>query len=181
MGDIPTLPTFAAGERLTAAKLNALAAAQAFWTLPPRAAAYQNVPQSIPTATYTMVSLGAEIFDVVQAGDTEMHSVSTNKSRITIRTAGKYSVTGQISYAADSGWTSRKCLIVKNGVTVLAEAGMVALPGGMTSVIGAGPVIAPLNPGDYLELQAYHDRGSALNTDTTFVGSTWLQVLLDSA
>ena len=180
MGDIPTLPTFAAGERLTAAKLNALAAAQAFWTLPPRAAAYQNVPQSIPTATYTMVSLGAEIFDVVQAGDTEMHSVSTNKSRITIRTAGKYSVTGQISYAA-SATGSRKCLIVKNGVTVLAEAGMVALPGGMTSVIGAGPVIAPLNPGDYLELQAYHDRGSALNTDTTFVGSTWLQVLLDSA
>lgn len=180
MGTIPTVSAVTSGSIATAAQFNALKAAIDFWALTPRCYAYGSATQSLTTATYTMLTLGAEVFDIVQSGDTAMHDNATNSSRITIRTPGKYALTGQISYAANATGV-RKCLIVKNGATVLAEAGIPAISGGMTSVVGAGPAIVPLAAGDFVELQAFQSSGGALATDVEFVGSTWLQAVLDSA
>jgi len=180
VGTIPTVTAVTAGSVATAAQFNAIKAAIDFWALTPRCYAYGSATQSLTTATYTMLALGAEVFDIVQSGDTAMHDNTTDNSRITIRTPGKYALTGQISYASNATGV-RKCLIVKNGTTVLAEADIPAIAGGITSVVGAGPVIVPLAAGDYVELQAYQSSGGALATDVSFVGSTWVQVVLDSA
>ncbi len=95
MGTIPTFPTFTAGVAPSAATLNLMRDTVNFWALTPRCSVYLSTVQNINNNTSTPIAFDAELFDIVQAGDTESHNVTTNNSRVVIRTAGKYEVTGQ--------------------------------------------------------------------------------------
>lgn len=94
------------------------------------------------STTFATLAFAAEDFDT----DT-MHDNVTNNSRITIKTAGKYSIGGQLAFAANQALGLR---ILLNGTTVIArifQGNSAATEGGNISTI----YNFALN--DYIELQ----------------------------
>ncbi|HXI15477.1 MAG TPA: hypothetical protein VNM48_03825 [Chloroflexota bacterium] len=115
--------------------------------------AYHSAIQSIPHATPTALALNSERFDT-----DAIHDTAINNSRLTCKTAGKYSIIGHVEWSANATGV-RQLRLVLNGVTSLV---IVAV----TTPVGAGyqgiATIADLVVNDYVELQAYQDSGGAL-------------------
>lgn len=178
MGTIPVGPTFTAGQKLTAANLNAMNDAQVFWALTPRCYAYQGSAQTLTTGVSTLITFDSEVYDIVQSGDTPAHDNTTNNSRIFARTTGKYDIRAQVMFGNNA--TGSRILQVRLnsagssvGGTQIAQTSQGAVSGASTSV----PLLIPsypLSAGDYIELFASQASGGnlALNVGqmNTFLG-----------
>lgn len=113
--------------------------------------------QSINTGTETVLAFNAEDFDT----DT-MHDNSTNNSRITFNTAGKYLIIARVPW--DSSATGRrKTIFRKNGTTQIEDFSYapVASAGDTTKSVVSG--IYEFAANDYLEVQVEQTSGGALN------------------
>jgi hypothetical protein len=118
---------------------------------------YLTADQSIATATATMVSWNAEIYDT-----DSYHDNSTNPTRITIPTGlgGKYLITVTLPFNANAVG-QRVGYIIKNGSLFYLTA-----QGNLSATIGAFinySYTTSLVAGDYIEIQTYQDSGGALN------------------
>lgn len=168
MGTIPAYPTFVAGENPTAAKLNSIKAAGDFWGLTPRCYAYQAAAQSLATGATPVILFDAEVYDIVQSGDTQSHDLVSNTSRLVVRTSGKYEITGQIQIAASAAGT--RAVQVRLNAAGNSAAGTLITTNQQSPVTGIStsvsmvPVEVPLTAGDYLEMFATQTSGGALNT-----------------
>jgi len=96
------VPTLAVGDKLTAARWNTVASAIAFQLNPPEAMCTNTAGTSIPNNSETVVPMAGETVDTGPSWDGAMHSTSTNTSRITITTAGRYDIDGLIAFAANA-------------------------------------------------------------------------------
>lgn len=185
MGTVPTAPTFAPGESTgVAAKLNQLRDVHNFWASPPRCYAYSSTVESIPNNALTVVSFEAEVYDVVQAGDSPMHDNTTNNSRIVLRTAGTYEVSGQVTFAGSAAGPRRVADVRKNaagsgsGGTRIAFSQQAPIASASFATSVPVPVVEFVAAaGDYLELFGLQDTGGSLNTVATQV-DTFLRVRL---
>ena len=186
MGTIPTITTFTAGAVLTAPQMNNLKDVADFWALTPRAYVYQSSVTSVANsaATWTLLPMQAEVFDIVQSGDSPMHDTTTDPSRIYIRTTGKYEINGQVQIVLNSaGYRAAQVRLNAAGsgsggtqlalnVVDASSAALVSLP--------IPTVEVSLTAGDYVELFAQQNSGTALNT---IVGSgvSFLRVKLSGS
>ncbi len=125
---------------------------------PPRAQMRQIVAQGITTGTWTSLTFTAEDLDSHNG-----HDNVTNNTRYTGQVSGVYLLDGGVWFDANTTGV-RMCRWAKNG-TVLVGSGVEAAPvsGGQTALAAKGYLVS-LNVGDYVELQAWHNRGSTLNT-----------------
>lgn len=123
--------------------------------------AYRNTTQSINSGAWTAIQLNAEYFDDVPSGTTEMHSNSTNNTRITCRVDGTYQIVGNVQWDSDATG-DRMSGIRLNGSTFVGLNTTRARVSGSTNVNVSTTI--KMTAGDYVELMAYQDRGSALNT-----------------
>lgn len=124
------------------------------------ARAYHNADQSISTATPTALALNSERYDT-----DVIHDTSSNNSRLTCKTAGKYCMAGLAGFAAHAtGW--RAVYIRLNGSTLIAANR--ALNIGASDAIYL-PVSCDydLAINDYVELVAEQNSGGALNVLST--------------
>lgn len=111
--------------------------------------------QSLSDSTYISIGFASEDFDT-----NTLHSTSVNNSRITIKTTGKYIITGCVGFASNA--TGKRIVrIIKNGATVLQYAGQDAQSSGNTDISIA--VIASLTATDYVEIQGYQSSGGSLD------------------
>ena len=170
MGTIPTIATATAGTVATAAYMNSIKAANDFWALTPRAYVYQSSVTSVANsaASWTLLPMQAEVFDIVQSGDSPMHDTTTDPSRIYIRTAGKYEINGQVQIVLNSaGYRAAQVRLNAAGsgsggtqlalnVVDASSAALVSLP--------IPTVEVDLSVGDYVEAFAQQNSGGALNT-----------------
>lgn len=187
MGTIPTIATHAAGAEVTFTYLNSIKAASDFWALTPRALVHQSAATSVANgtgSTWTAIAFGAEIFDIVQSGDSQMHDNTTDNSRVYIRTTGKYEITGQVQFVLDStGYRSVQVRLNAagsgTGGTEIVRTTLDASSTVLTSVF-LPPIEASLVAGDYVEVFAQQNRGSALNT-VPGPGLTFLKVRLSGS
>ena len=102
------------------------------------------------STTFASIAFNTENFDT----DT-MHDNSTNNSRITIKTAGKYSIGGQINIAANSALGVRLLL---NGGSVIGR----IFQGNSGATEGANiDTIYDFAVNDYIELQGAVGSGTA--------------------
>ena len=186
MGTIPTIATIGSGALVTSAYLNSVKAASDFWTLTPRAYVYQSAVTSIASsaATWTLLTFGAEVFDIVQSGDSPMHDNTTNPSRVYIRTTGKYEINGQVQIVLNSaGYRAVQVRLNAagsgSGGTQLAINTVDASSNALVS-LPIPTVEYSLTAGDYVEMFAQQNSGGALNT---IVGSgvTFLRVKLSGS
>ena len=183
MGVIPTIATAVAGTVATAAYMNSVKAASDFWALTPRAYVYQSSVTSVANsaATWTLLPWQAEVFDIVQSGDSPMHDTTTDPSRVYIRTTGKYEINGQVQIVLNSvGYRAAQVRLNAAGsgsggtqlalnVVDASSAALVSLP--------IPTVEVSLTEGDYVEAFAQQNSGGALNT-VVGVGVSFLRVKL---
>lgn len=128
--------------------------------------------QSIPDNANTVIDWNSEQFDT-----DDIHDNITNNSRLTCKTAGRYIVQGQISWAASA--TGRKEIFIRlNGVTDVAHYKERIDDGTDTSETSWMQVHAllNLNVNDYVELLVFQNSGVAVNAvsdcNTSWFGMT---------
>ena len=125
--------------------------------------------QTISNGTWTSVTFTApDLFDT-----DNMHSTSSNTSRITINTAGIYLLTANIE------WTSqatgfRASRIYVDGSTIISSDQRTTVSG--DSTISALSGIYRFTAGQYVELQGYQNTGAPLNiiSGQTNFAASWL-------
>lgn len=115
-----------------------------------------GVQQSIATATWTVLAFASEHYDT----DT-MHDTSTNNSRLTVTTAGKYHISGHVGFEANA--TGIRAIAIKtNGTSdFLAVQNANAVSGAPHYLSISADY--NLSAGDYVELVVYQTSGGALN------------------
>ena len=121
----------------------------------PAARVYNSANISIPNATLTALTFNSERFD-----NDSIHSTASNTSRLTATTAGVYSISGNFTMAP-LGSGIGLIGVRLNGSLIIAYqrfAGITA-----TNLIQAIQTTYKLAAGDYVELIAHQDSGSALN------------------
>ena len=124
-----------------------------------KAISFPNV-QSLPSGGYEEVILnGTDAFDV-----TNMHSPSTNNTRITFATAGTYLLVGHVIFAASTGGI-RNIEFMANGSTRFDQI-QENTPHSSEEVKMVNTSIYTFAAADYVELRAKQNCGSNLNINT---------------
>ena len=159
MATVPTFTTFVAGAVLTAAQLNAnVRDAGNFFLSTPVCELRQTAAQSIPNSSVTAINFDTEDIDT-----DGMHSTSTNTSRATAVTAGRYQVSGGVGFAGNAT-VRRQASIAGNGTSLNAVSGL--FPPGSASLLRMVDQAKTtyLAVGDYLQTLGFQESGGALNT-----------------
>lgn len=111
---------------------------------------YNNANQNVNDTTWTKLAFNSERFDT----DT-IHDNSTNNSRLTCNTAGKYLIIGNVTW--DNNTTNSRYLsILLNNGTFLTNNHFSAA---IANVDQSVSIIYDLAVNDYVELQVYQDSG----------------------
>ncbi len=119
----------------------------------------------------------ADSTDVLATWDTEaydnggLHSLTSNTSRITIVTPGKYIISAAIDWANDSVG-GRMAQIQKNGTGVARQRAAASITSG-----NSVSYLAHLVAGDYIEINVRQTSGGPLNINTSsecFFSAQWL-------
>ena len=130
----------------------------------PQCSAYHSTTQSVNHDTATALTFDSEDFD-----SDGMHSAGASPTRITIPAngGGLYLLIGQANFAADADG-QRQLRLRKNGTTDLVIANQ-PVATATTATIMQIQTLAVLAAADYIELQAYHEAGAALNVGSATV------------
>jgi hypothetical protein len=169
---VATLPaphTWTAGDDATSTNLQSLTSAINFLTNPPRCKAYAGAAQTLTTAVAAAVAFNQEEID-----NDAMHSTVTNNSRLTVVTAGRYRVRGQVTFVSNS--TSYRTADLRATGTLFAAQAVQAANGTATKLQVEGEWVASV--GDYFELYATQASGGNLDTASgqynTFLHAEWI-------
>lgn len=145
----------------------------AFLANPPACRVYHNTTQSISNSTKTALSFNSERYDT----DT-MHDTATNNTRLTIKTAGLYIVTGHAAFAGNS--TGDRSIIVRLGGATEIAGNLQRAPSGVTEwAVMSVATIYRFAVNEYVELLVYQTSGGALSTTqvaslTPEFAATWI-------
>lgn len=158
MAVVPTIPTFVAGQIVTAAQLNALAAALNFdlYTRP-TCKFSATTSQSIPNSVFTVLTFAATAVDT----DGGRTGAGSGTDRYVCRTAGWYSVSATMSYLVNTAGARGGAILV-NGTPQNGYACYSNAVNDYTAVGLSG--LVHMNVGDYLQVQALQSSGGALST-----------------
>lgn len=121
---------------------------------------FHNAAQSIAHNTVTVLAFNSERYDT----DT-IHDTVTNNSRLTCKTAGKYTITGNAEWAGNaSGF--RELAILLNGTTIIGtnDLSVGGVAGTLSHCVSTEYALA-IN--DFVELRAYQNSGAALNVSSS--------------
>ena len=151
--DIATLQTIAAGQPFAAPTLQQIRDNEEFLIDPPACSVYNTLAQTRPTGT-TFFALLANIENY---DNDSMHSTSTNTSRITIQTAGRYEVGCAVAFDADSSNLNRTVIITVNALQDYTVGLVDAATGNSTGISGSRTLV--LSAGDYVECWVWQNSG----------------------
>lgn len=161
---VPVAATEVPGNFLTGALWNAnVKALGDFLENKPIFSGYQVAAQSIPTGTFTPLSIDTEVVDSDSG-----HSTVTNTSRYTCQVAGLYLLTGNVVLPA-AGTGTRGASFALNGSTTTGITGseqLIAPSPGFATTITPTPSYIRLAVGDYVQICAYQNTAGALSTTT---------------
>lgn len=114
--------------------------------------------QSVPHNTITAISFASGVSS--ENFDTDaMHNPSVNPTRVTVNTAGVYAITGLVQFDVN-GTGLRRVYISKNGASLTPDGGVGSAVG---TIFQGATRIELCGAGDYFELRAYQNSGSALD------------------
>lgn len=158
MATVPSLATQSAGGIATAAWANSVKDAVTFFTTElPVAQGRQTATQSLANNTWAGITFTTE--DVDRDG---MHSTSSNTSRWTAGTAGRYEVSGVV--AIDTNGTGQRGSRVAVNGTAINGSRNIGPASSAAMNVPQHTVSVLLSPGDYIELQGFQSSGGALST-----------------
>lgn len=122
---------------------------------------YQSAAQSISDNTWTSLQYASEAFDTGA-----YHDTATNNTRLTIPAGGDglARILGNVGFESLTDENTRGARLLKNGTDVLAETRWGRACNSDQHGIAVETLDNDATAGDYYELQAFHLRGSAVNT-----------------
>lgn len=177
--DPDSVLAISSGTPVTVSWLQTIADNQNLFANPPRARVYLSSNSSIPNATATQVPLNAEQWDT-----DGMHSLVSNLARLTVVTAGRYRIAGELVFEAN-GTGNRQVDLKINGSSgeIISAAREPAPDGSLFSILHVEGE-AELSVSDYVEMYAYQSSGGALNaigsagrtTPFTWLSAQWIGV-----
>jgi len=112
----------------------------------------KSANQSIPNSISTIVTWNQEDYDT-----DGMHDNVTNNSRITIKTAGKYSVMAQFEWASNS--TGKRIIDIMKNSVALGKANYLASGSSQHTISFVGDFAVD----DILEIRVFQDSGGSLD------------------
>ena len=118
---------------------------------------YNDAAIAIVTGTWTDLTFNSERYDT----DT-IHDTSTATNRLTCKTAGKYLIGGNVSWA--TGNNLRYLTIYYNNTSFIAALEFNASAGGVFQNINC---VYDLAVNDYVTLRVNHTHGSNINIDAS--------------
>lgn len=117
---------------------------------------YHSAAQSVNNASWTVLAFNSERWD-----SDGMHSTTTNNSRITCKTAGKYMITFCGSYASNAAGDRLFQFVLNSTIIGVVRVGANSAAATALSLA----TIWDLAVGDYVEVHAYQTSGGALNVE----------------
>lgn len=155
---VPTMPSFLAGQKLTAALLNQVGTYAVFWADKPMFRMYQSVTQSIANTTDTQITCDVSHYDT----DSGRQGSSPYSYTIPVGMTGRWRFNWAIAMAVNSAG-SRDGYIKVNGNRVTGpEAAGAAANNDVTQAFGTTTI--PVNAGDVISLWMWQNSGGALST-----------------
>jgi hypothetical protein len=131
-------------------------------SLAPAVRVFHNANQSINHNTFTILAFNSERFDTAAGAAATHHDTVTNNSRLTCLYAGKYLITAHVGWDV-SAVGVRIVRILLNGLTEIARNRTTAADNVTTHSV---TTLYDLAVNDYVVVEVYQDRGSALNVAT---------------
>jgi hypothetical protein len=119
---------------------------------------YHDANQSIAPNTATALAFNSERYDT-----DGIHDPSTNNSRLTCKTAGKYLIMGNIQWAASASETERTARIRLNGSAYIAVVGQIQR--GTYSLCQVVSTIYDLDLDDYVELVVRQGTNGSIDVE----------------
>jgi hypothetical protein len=165
-----TPKTWSVNEVVTAANMNThLRDNMSFVGAPPQCSVSTVTPQSIANLTLTALNADLEAYD-----NDSMHSTSTNNSRITINTAGRYLFCATVGFSNATGL--RQGIFRRDGTTyILGGVITMAVTVVADTVLSFSQTI-PLTAGQYIEVMARQDSGGNLDVGLHDFSATLISV-----
>jgi hypothetical protein len=118
------------------------------------------------TGTWTSLAFDTEVWKV---GESAIHSTVSNNSRLTAQITGEYVVGGEVHWVAVAAAFAVAARVIKNGSTELWRVQYPAVNSGSVNTIIALPAgLIQLSATDYVEFEAWHNRGSNLDVATGY-------------
>lgn len=137
------------------------------WGQLPNCSVTRTSAQTISNNSTTSVNFTTENFDT-----DNMHDNSTNNTRITAVTAGKY-IIGATFQFDDNGSGARLAQIRKNGTTQICQA---TQQSGVRSRFSMS-ILDNASANDYYELRVFQDSGGNLDLSLTFLPVFWAYMI----
>lgn len=166
--DLATIQDTDPGDILTAAWCDQVRDNEEFLIDPPACSVFASAGQVVNDATVTTLTANSETFD-----NDSMHSTSSNTSRITAQTAGRYDVDCRVNFQADITDGRRVIRFLKNGVDVVTAASQRNVIDG-NSITISGSMKAVLAAGEYIEVQVFHNAGNNLSVTLEEFAATFI-------
>ena len=166
---IPTMETFAAGQRWRADDVNSqVRDAVTFAFTAKSCRATSAAATSISDSTWTSLTFNNESFDT-----DGWHSTSTNTDRITPNLPGIYRVEVNAGFAANPTGM-RGLRILKNGSTDISDVQRSASPAGTASLMYVATTINMNGSTDYLTAQVWQSSTAPLALTTSASSTTFI-------
>lgn len=172
MATVPSFRTWTAGEIVAASYMNSnIRDAGNFFLATPVFEGRQTVSQNASSSTDTAITFDTE--DIDNDGG---HSTSSNTSRFTAQTAGRYQVSGGVGWNGNATGR-REAIIAVNGTRNNGSEAGVAVGGNANSVyVPSRTKTIFLNVNDYVEIFGWQDSGGTLGTWVTTSGQSSMSV-----
>lgn len=128
------------------------------------AATNRYVCKVVRAAAQTIATNGSNIsFDSEEYDPLDMHSNSTNPTRVTVPVAGFYLITGTVTFDGNS--TGRRGIQFKKNGSAILPTYMSLFPSVVVGTIApSATTFVECAAGDYIEMEAYQDTGGNLGT-----------------
>lgn len=130
---------------------------------PPTCMVYNSAVQSCPNG-YSTLTADSESFD-----NDSMHSTTTNTSRITCQTAGRYDITTTVLFAPNATGGRTLSYRVNGGSDIEISAHPTASASVNSTLSGLVKLVMAV--GDYVEIRAWQNTGGNLNATLQSFGA----------
>lgn len=155
---IPSMPTWLAGQKLTATLLNQISTFGNFWANPPMFRMYQSVAQSVSNGAWTQILCDTSDYDT----DSGRSGISPYSYTIPVGMTGRWAFGWQIPWT-NNATGGRDSGLRKNGTAISGYTGAAPETSGGQGGIGWGDTIA-VTAGDVMSLWGFQSSGGSLAT-----------------
>ncbi len=182
MGTVPTVKSWADGEKPPYSDLQNVTAALEFLLSPPKVKLTQTSSQTVPTNTLTLFQWHAEELDT-----DSMHSTIINNTRITPQTPGIYKGWFMVSWngvgsAADQTGERRAQLMKNGGFFYPLRQQRGPQTNGLDVSVGPQRFHVPMNGStDYLEVMLFQSSGASMQTRISGAATSQFYMRWESA